>query len=92
MKIKMAINRRTISFGLLNAILFCGCASSKQGAAADGSQTADTRQVILVPVVILSSPDGDPASQKHDVSPEAVPPDRSADNGQPQHSTAPVKL
>lgn len=93
MNINRAINSRTMPLAL-TAILFCGCASSgsKQGAASDESQTADTRQVILVPVVILPTPDADPAGGKREISPDAAPPDHSADNEPPQHTVAPVKL
>jgi hypothetical protein len=93
MNIATAKDRWTLPL-VLSAILFCGCASSgsKQGAAGDESQTADTRQVILVPVVILSSPDGDSAAGTGGVAPQAIPPDRSTGNEPPSHSSVPRKL
>jgi hypothetical protein len=94
MSCKRAICRRSMPFAVLTVILFCGCASSgsKQGGASDESQTAETRQVILVPVIILSSPDGDSTGGKREVTPEVVPPDHSTGNEPSQHAGAPVKL
>jgi|SRR6185437_6419298 len=94
MKIQIHFNHRNFFLALCTAIFFCGCktAGSKQGAANTESQTASTRQVIVVPVLILSSPDDRPPGDKRDPMPENKPRDPSPQVWKSEQTGVPAKL
>jgi hypothetical protein len=94
MKIQGHFNPRGIFLILLAAVIFSGCksAGSKQGVADAESQTVAARQVIVVPVLILSSPgDGSPGNRR-EPTPESDPRDQSTQAWKSDRTGVPAKL
>jgi hypothetical protein len=94
MKIENHLNFRNIFPALLAAVLFCGCAASgsKQSAATADTQTAGTRQVIVLPVLILSSPDEKSPGNRREPAPDTSPLNQSTQGWASPQTGPPVKL
>ncbi len=91
---KIENHLRNIFFTLFAAVLFCGCAASgsKQSAATADTQTAGTRQVIVLPVLILSSPDEKLPGDTREPAPDTNPLNQSTQGWASPQTGPPVKL
>ncbi len=79
MKIENHFNFRNVLLPLFAAILFCGCStsSSKHSSASAETQTAGARQVIVIPVLILSSPEENSPVDRRESVPDFSRPSQS---------------